>query len=124
MDEGVGFLDTTTLNTGTLGSGFPYYSVVPATGPAAGGTAIQVSGYNDYATISAAYLGGNPATSISQGRANFDATTPAGSPGPADLYAFATDGGMLIVPEAFSYGPTILEVTPDAATAEGGGNGE
>jgi len=30
---------------------------------------------------------------------------------------------MLIVPEAFSYGPTILEVTPNAATAEGGGTG-
>jgi hypothetical protein len=30
---------------------------------------------------------------------------------------------MQLLPEAFSYGPTILEVTPNMATAEGGGTG-
>ena len=78
------------------------------------------------ALMASAYFGGNWATSLSQGSGlfpNFYATTPAGAPGPADLYAVMEDGGTLIVPEAFSYGPTILQVTPDAATAEGGGNG-
>jgi len=123
MEEGVGFLDTTTLKTGSVGSDFTGDYVVPATGPAAGGTAIEFENLTQNAKLSAVYLGGNPATSLSQSSSEFYATTPAGAAGPADLYALMADGGMLIVPEAFSYGPTILEVTPDAATAEGGGTG-
>ncbi|MDR3776145.1 MAG: hypothetical protein P4K97_04565 [Terracidiphilus sp.] len=123
MEQGVGFLDTSTLQTGPVGSAFPNDYIVPATGPMAGGTAIRFQGETQSAKMSAVYLGGNPATSLSQGSGEFYATTPKGSAGPADLYAIMADGGMLIVPEAFSYGPAILEVTPDAATAEGGGTG-
>ena len=123
MEEGVGFLDTTTLQTGRVGSEFLNDYVVPATGPTAGGTAVEFEDLAQSALMTAAYFGGNPATSIGQGSEEFEATTPTGSAGPADLYALMADGGMLIVPEAFSYGPTILEVTPDAATAEGGGTG-
>jgi len=123
MEEGVGFLDTTTLQTGPVGSTFLNGYAVPATGPVAGGTEIQLENTAPSAQMNAAYLGGNPASSFSQGSAEFNVTTPAGSAGPADLYAMMTNGGMLIVPEAFSYGPTILEVTPNAATAEGEGTG-
>ncbi len=127
MEEGVGFLDTTALKTGTVGTEFVNdLYLVPATGPAEGGTATQWRDMTTNALMASAYFGGNWATSLSQGSGlfpNFYATTPAGAPGPADLYAVMEDGGTLIVPEAFSYGPTILQVTPDAATAEGGGNG-
>lgn len=123
MEEGVGFLDTTELQTGMVGSELLNDYLVPATGPVAGGTAIEFEDVAPSAKMTAAYLGENPASSLSQGSGEFDATTPAGSAGPADLYAVMADGGMLIVPEAFSYGPTILEVTPNAATAEGGGTG-
>jgi hypothetical protein len=123
MEEGVGFLDTTTLQTGPLGSEFLNDYVVPATGPTTGGTPVEFVDSTPSASMSEAYLGGNPATSLSTAGSEFGLTTPAGQAGPADLYALMADGGMLIVPEAFSYGPTILEVTPDAATAEGGGTG-
>lgn len=123
MEEGVGFLDTSTLRKGSVGSEFLNDSIVPTTGPADGGTAIEFQDPAQSATMTAAYLGANPATSLSQGSGEFAATTPAGSAGPVDLYALMADGGMLIAPEAFSYGPTILEVSPDAATAEGGGTG-
>jgi hypothetical protein len=123
MEEGVGFLDTTKLQTGPVGSEFLNDYVLPATGPTAGGTPIEFEDLAQSAKMTAAYLGGNPSTSISQGSAEFDAATPAGEAGPADLYALMADGGMLIVPQAFSYGPTILEVTPDVATAEGGRTG-
>jgi hypothetical protein len=123
MEEGVGFLDTTELQTGPVGSEFLNDYLVPATGPAAGGTAIEFEDVVPSSKMIGAYLGGSPASMPSQGSGEFDATTPPGSAGPADLYAVMADGGMLIVTEAFSYGPTILEVTPDASTAEGGGTG-
>jgi hypothetical protein len=123
MEEGVGFLDTTKLQTGAVGSQFLNDYVVPPTGPTSGGTAVQFEDLAQSAAMTSVYLGGNVATSISQSAGEFDATTPAGTAGPADLCALMADGGMLIVPEAFSYGPTILAVTPDAATAEGGGTG-
>lgn len=124
MEQGVGLLDTTALGTGAVGSSFLNDYIVPATGPTAGGTPIEFADEQvQPVKLNAVYVGGNTAAPVSQGSAEFLATTPAGSPGPADVYAFMTDGGMLIVPEGFSYGPTILEVAPGAATAEGGGTG-
>ena len=40
-----------------------------------------------------------------------------------DLSIQLSDGGAGVAPEAFSYGPTILEVVPNGATAEGGQTG-
>lgn len=123
MEEGVGFLDLTALKTGPSGSEFLNDYIVPATGPVAGGTAAQWKNLSNNGVLGAAYFGGNPATSLSTGQGEFYATTPPGNPGPADLYAVMEDGGTLIVPEGFSYGPAILQVTPDTSTAEGGGTG-
>lgn len=126
MEEGVGFLDTTALRTGSVGSGFTIVAPLnPATGSVAGGTQTEWLDNSQIqsATLTAAYFAGNVATSISQSGTDFYATTPAGSAGPADLYAPASNGGLFIFPEAFSYGPTILEVTPGTATADGGGTG-
>ena len=123
LEEGVGFLDTSALKTGPMGTQFLNDYLVPATGPAAGGTATQFENVSATAMIGAAYFGGNPATDVSQANAEFYATTPSGPPGPVDVYAPMKDGGTLIVPEGFSYGPAILQVTPDMATAEGGGTG-
>ena len=120
MEEGVGFLDTTALKTGALGSQFLNDYVVPATGPEDGGTQVQWENLSASGKLQTAYFGGNAATSLSLGTGEFYATTPAGTTGPVDLYALMTDGGMLIVPEAFSYGPTVLEVTPNMADAAGG----
>ena len=124
MEEGVGFLDPSMLRTGPVGSRFYNDYPAPATGPATGGTVVQLGEtLVNPVTLEAVYVGGKPATSVGQGYAAFYATTPAGSPGPADIYATMADGGMLIVPEGFSYGPTILEVTPNSASADGGGMG-
>lgn len=75
------------------------------------------------------YFGVEQATAIStspgitSGFVNINATSPSGLAGPVDVYLFTTDGGMQLLPEAFNYGPTILEVSPNMATAEGGGTG-
>jgi hypothetical protein len=122
-EEGVGFVDLSKLNTGPVGSQFLNGYLNPATGPASGGTSTQWADPNSIGLLESVYFDANQATSISASSGNIKATTPAGKPGPADVYAFTSDGGMQLLPEAFSYGPTILEVTPNMATAEGGGAG-
>jgi len=124
MEEGIGFLDTTQLQTGSVGSIFslpPYLN--PATGSITGGTTTTWGGSTS-SFLGAIYFGKNPATSFfSSSSGNFTATTPAGNPGPVDIYSFMADGGMQVVPEGFSYGPAIIQATPDSSSAEGGGTG-
>jgi hypothetical protein len=126
MEEGVGFIDTAAMQTGPVGTSFLNSYVTPATGPVSGGTSVQWDSSSNAASSTAvvAYFGSNPATNLSMGsNGYFNATTPAGSPGPVDIFTLMKDGGEQIVPEGFSYGPTILEATPNASTSEGGGTG-
>jgi len=124
LEEGVGFVDPTAMHFGAVGTQFSNGYLSPPSGPAAGGT---VTDWEDtevtVPTLSAVYFGGNKARSFSASGAYFYATSPPGSPGPVDIYSFTTDGGMQLMPEGFSYGPTVVQVTPDTATAEGGGTG-
>jgi len=131
MEEGIGFVDLSVLQTGPVGTQFDNaYArpLSPPTGPTSGGTATQWSDEGSF-TLKSVYFGPRQATNISTSPNDpypflgILATSPSGSAGPADVYAFTTDGGMQLLPEAFSYGPTILEVTPNMATAEGGGTG-
>ncbi len=121
MEEGVGFIDTSALQTGPVGTAFLNAYLTPATGPVSGGTQVQWSASS---TVLGAYFGANPASSVSVTSSGLvNATTPAGSPGPVDIFTLMSDGGEQIVPEGFSYGPTIIEATPNASTSEGGGTG-
>jgi hypothetical protein len=120
LEEGFGFLDTTQLRTGQVGTTFGNAYLNPATGPMAGGTQTEWSAPITVNAQSQIFIGSNAATGISNGSGFVSVTTPAGLPGPADVYAFAMDGGMQLIPEGFSYGPTILEVTTNFSTAEGG----
>ncbi len=131
MEEGIGFVDLSALQTGPVGTQFQNdYAdpLSPPAGPASGGTATLWSDGGSF-TLESVYFGPRQATNISTSPNDpypflgILATSPSGSAGPADVYAFTTDGGMQLLPEAFSYGPTILEVTPNMATAEGGGTG-
>jgi hypothetical protein len=121
VTEGIGMLDAAALRTGPVGTPFANAYLTPPTGPVAGGTPTQWNG-SETGTLSAVYFGGNKASSIS-GTGTFYATTPPGAPGLVDVYSLMADGGMQVIPNAFSYGPTLLEATPDSSTAEGGGTG-
>jgi YVTN family beta-propeller protein len=123
MEEGVGFIDTTSLHTGPVGTQFANGYLVPPTGPASGGTLTQFQDPNPAGIVGDIYFNNAKASALLVGTGTIQATTPLGSPGPADVDVFASDGGMQILPEAFSYGPTILQVTPNVSTAEGGGTG-
>ena len=123
MEEGVGFIDSTVMNTGPVGTLYDNVYLTPAAGPISGGTQVELSGPTTTLDKSQIYVGSQTAIFDSIMGDNFTVTTPEGAPGAADVYVHATDGGVEIGPEGFSYGPTILEVTPNASTAEGGGTG-
>jgi YVTN family beta-propeller protein len=123
LEEGFGFLDTTALQTGPVGTAFANNFLTPDTGPVTGGTQVQFSVPPAVNAQSNIYFGTTLVPAISTSGTLATVTTPAGQPGPADVYIFSNDGGMQLVPDGFSYGPTILEVTPDRSSAEGGGVG-
>jgi hypothetical protein len=124
MEEGFGFLDTTLINTRPLGSIFLNGYLNPATGPTSGGTQVQWEEPNTNSSFTPTiYFGGNKGSSALISGENANVTTPPGGPGPVPVYLFAPDGGMQLIPDGFSYGPSVLEVTPNASTADGGGTG-
>jgi hypothetical protein len=123
MEQGFGFLDSSKLQTGPVGTNFANAYLNPATGTAAGGTPVTWSAPPTIDAQSKIYFGADSSPSVTPSKYNITVTTPPGAPGVVDVYAFANDGGMQLIPDGFSYGPTILQVTPDTATADGGGTG-
>jgi len=123
MEEGFGFIDTAAMQTGAVGTGFLNAYPDPATGPISGGTAVQIPVFPTQTDQSKVYFGSNLAPSVSITGSIATIITPPGTAGPVDVRLFANDGGMQLVPDGFSYGPSILEVSPDLATADGGGIG-
>jgi WD40 repeat protein len=119
LEEGFGFLDTAAFHTGTVGAALANAVLNPDTGPTTGGT--QISGIP--AKASNVYFGANASPSVSTNGSGTVVTTPPGQRGPVPVYTFISDGGVQLAPDAFSYGPTILQVTPDMSNASGGGAG-
>jgi WD40 repeat protein len=123
LEEGFGFVDSAAMKTGAVGTGFLNNYLNPATGPVAGGTQTQWSVPSTVTSASSIFFGKNQAPAPSVTGSLITVTTPPGTAGAADVYVFANDGGMDLIPDGFSYGPTILEVTPDVATLDGDGTG-
>jgi hypothetical protein len=124
MEQGFGFLDTSALNSLPVGSPFGTGNPAPAYGPITGGTItswLTGSSSNTIPSLGSVYFGGTAATGVSVSTNTLYAMTPGGTPGPVDVITTATDDGEQILPEAFSYGPSILEAPTSYATAEGGG---
>jgi hypothetical protein len=122
MEEGVGFLDSNAFNPGPVGTLFTNAYLNPPGGPIGGGTD-TTWGVAQTVDKSRVYFGSQKATFSSTSGDLGTVVTPPGAPGPADVYAYSTDGGIQIIPEGFSYAPTILEVTPNISGADGGGTG-
>jgi hypothetical protein len=134
LGHGVSFLDGSQIETSTpvqIALGFPQ----PATGPLSGGTNLQVttdSGVQNLSTfpgLTQTYLGNAPLANgtYQATQENFPTiagtTTGASSTGATDFTAIFSNNNVGIMPESFSYGPTIVEVVSNAATAEGGATG-
>ena len=130
IGHGVAFLDTTQIEPGMAQTIFDLGFISPGTGSANGGTAVQAQVSEENASspenISSGtiYIGNVSANNISLSNSAADALTPpAATTGPADFTVVLSDGSIQLNPENFSYGPTIVELSTNAASAEGGTQG-
>jgi WD40 repeat protein len=124
MEEGVGFLDVAAKHTGAVGTQFLNGYIDTPFGSVNGGSTVHLSNPNPVkSSLNTVYFGAQRSPSFTANGGQLSITTPAGAPGPVDVEVLMNDGGAWILPEGFSYGPSILEVTPNASTAEGGGTG-
>jgi sugar lactone lactonase YvrE len=140
-----GAIDETGLMVGAIGHGVAFVDVSKptpkqptfistdfssqTTGPMTGGDAAEgfLGGLNwTGASPTGLYFG-----NVTPGNASFSNPGGAGPEvqlvtptsrisGPVDVTIQLADGATGVAPEAFTYGPTILEITPNGSTAEGG----
>lgn len=128
IGHGVAFLDTSTINPGKQGTQFNIGFLSPASGPPSGGTALQAEVLTPIPapniTTGTVYIGNSGATNVSLSANAFSGKTPpAAAGGAADFTVILPDHSIRLMPEDFSYGPTIVEVSTNASSAEGGGQG-
>ena len=125
IGHGVGFVDASQMTAAEptlISSGFAN----TPTGPLAGGTTIANFAYGaitDSAVLNQIYVGNVPGPFAAYASSAQVTTPPSSQVGAVDLTTVLSDGGVGFAPESFSYGPTILEVVPNGATAEGGQTG-
>ncbi|MGO8934658.1 MAG: IPT/TIG domain-containing protein [Terracidiphilus sp.] len=127
IGHGVAFADTAAPESTTVTESVAMAIPSPDTGPVSGNTAISdpySAGSSFNATISKFYVGNSPISGATIADDPVSLNTPAASSDmPVDLTAMFNDGAVITAPEGYSYGPTILEAVPNAATADGGQQG-
>jgi hypothetical protein len=122
-NRGVSFVDATAPTA--LSSNAPILaaapSLQPSEGPNAGGTSTVLSGQN-FSASAQLKLGTQLATNATVvGSTQIQATSPPNvSNGPVNVTAYFDNGWLAVAPDAFSYGPQILQVLPNAGANSGG----
>ncbi|MGC1414132.1 MAG: IPT/TIG domain-containing protein [Candidatus Acidiferrum sp.] len=117
-------------------AGLPSTEANPNVGPLAGGTQVQFvpaptgsASTDGVASSMEAYFGTVPATldtvapypASSDGENFLTATAPAATvPGPVTVVLSDANNNTVLLPDAFTYGPHILRVEPNAISAAGG----
>src|SRR5690606_13707656 len=104
-----------------LGQTVSLSSISPASGSAAGGASLTLtgSGFEAGATVS---IGGAPCTSVVVANAErITCVAPAGSAGPADV-TVTSAGRTATLPSAFTYvsGPVVSSISPTGGPLAGG----
>ncbi len=130
IGHGAAFLDSSQISTGLGQSIFSLEFISPGTGPVSGGTAVQaqVSTINASSppniTAGTIYIGNATASNVSvSNTAATGSVPPSSTAGVADVTLQLPDGSIQLNPENFSYGPTIVELSTNAGSAEGGAQG-
>ncbi len=121
IGNGVSFLEGGTLLNSAPGVQVPNPSAEPPSGPPAGGTQTTIVSEFTAGRLKQVYFGSGAAEAPTVDNLGIHVDSPPGNPGPVDVVALSNDGGIEVSPEWFSYGPWIVETTPNSATAEGGG---
>lgn len=123
-NRGVSFVDasapTALSSNGPLLAAAP--SLQPSEGPNAGGTSTVLSGQN-FSASAQLKLGTQLVTNATVvGSTQIQASSPPSvSNGVVNVTAYFDNGWLALAPDAFSYGPQILQVLPNAG-ANGGGD--
>src|SRR5712691_300742 len=122
-NRGISFVDAST--PGTLSPPAPILSappsVQPAEGPITGGTAVVLSGQNLVSPTQLKFGTQNASNILLSGPSEIQANSPASvTNGAVNLAAFFQNGWLALAPDAFSYGPQILQILPNAGVSTGG----
>jgi IPT/TIG domain-containing protein len=122
-NRGVSFVDASVPST--LSSPSPTIaaapSLQPSEGPALGGTSVTLGGQN-FTSLSQLNFGAQSASNVAvSGATQIQASSPSSvSNGAVNLTTYFQDGWLAIAPDAFSYGPQILQLFPNAGVNTGG----
>ena len=122
-NRGVSFIDAST--PANLSSTAPVIaaapSLQPSEGPLAGGTPVALAGQN-FASINQLNFGvqSAPNVTISSSTQILASSPPSVTNGAVNLTSYFQNGWLAIAPDAFSYGPQILQILPNAGTNSGG----
>lgn len=122
-NRGVSFIDTST--PGTIPLTTPIVAAAPSAqpseGPIAGGTSTVLSGQNFPSLAQLKFGSQLAANPTGNSPSQIQATSPSSVVnGAVNLTAYFENSWIAIAPDAFSYGPQILQVLPNAGTGAGG----
>jgi hypothetical protein len=121
-NRGVSFVDA--ANSSTLPATVPSFAfppvVQPSEGPTAGGSSATLNGQNFEATAVVTF-GNQAATAVSVASVTqIQAVSPPSAvSGAVNVTAYFPSGWLALAPDAFSYGPQILEILPNAGNPAG-----
>jgi hypothetical protein len=122
-NRGISFVDAAT--PATIPSAAPAVaaapSLQPSEGPSAGGTSVVLAGQN-FTSLAQLKFGTQLAASATVSGANqIQANSPPSvSTGPVNVTAYFQNAWLALAPDAFSYGPQILQIFPGAGSNAGG----
>lgn len=122
-NRGISFLDA--ANPSALSTASPQFSastlVQPAEGVNAGGTSVTLSGQN-FENGAQIFFGPLAATSVTVSNSSQILATspPSATSGAVTITAVFPSGWIAIAPDAFTYGPHITQILPNAAGPAGG----
>ena len=120
-NRGVSFVDAAA--TSTLSQNAPAFSTAPVAqpsgGPNSGNTSAILTGSN-FENGPRVQFGSQSATVQGGSATQVQVTSPASAAsGAVNIAAFFSDGWNAVAPDAFSYGPQILELLPNAGNKNG-----
>ncbi len=122
-NRGVSFVDAATPSN--LPSTAPAIaaapSLQPSEGPVTGGTSVVLAGQN-FTSTSQVKFGSQSALNVTvSGPTQIQASSPPSvASGAVNVASYFQNGWLAIAPDAFSYGPQILQLLPNAGASTGG----
>ena len=122
-NRGISFVDASA--PATLSSVAPVIAaapgVQPSEGPITGGTSVVLAGQNFTSPAQVKFGAQLASNATVSGATQIQVNSPSSTAnGAVSVTAYFQDGWLALAPEAFSYGPQILQVLPNAGTSAGG----